>query len=71
MRPAGAALVEMTYQHGGIAGLKALMAGGRTDTQLRIALEKSLGMSWPEIERTWRAHVLEYASDPTKKRGAN
>ena len=29
-RPAGAALVEMTYQHGGIPALKALMASGRT-----------------------------------------
>jgi hypothetical protein len=69
-RPAGAALVEMTYRHGGIATVKALMAGGRTDVQLRAALEKSLGMPWPEIERMWRAHVLEYALDPTRKRGA-
>lgn len=67
-RPAGAALVEMTYRHGGIAAAKALMAGGRTDAQLRAVLEKSLEMSWPEIERMWRAHVLEYALTPTKKR---
>jgi hypothetical protein len=66
-RPAGAALVEMTYQHGGVAALKALMASGRTNAQLRAGLEKALGMSWPEIERTWRAHVQEYADSPTKK----
>lgn len=68
MRPAGAALVEMTYRHGGIAAVKALMAGGRTDAQLRTALEKGLEMSWPEIERMWRAHILDYALDPTRKR---
>lgn len=67
-RPAGAALVEMTYRHGGIAAVKALMAGGRTDAQLRAALEKGLEMSWPEIERRWRAHILEFALDPTRKR---
>ena len=66
-RPAGAALVEMTYQHGGIAALRALMASGRTTAQLRAALEKSLGMPWPEIERTWRAHVLDYAESPPRK----
>lgn len=66
IRPAGAALVEMTHQHGGIAAVKALMTSGRTDAQLRAALEKALDMSWPEIERTWRAHVLKYAISPTK-----
>lgn len=66
-RPAGAALVEMTYQHAGIPAVKALMASGRTDTQLRVALQKSLGMSWPEIGQTWRAHVLKYAISPNKK----
>ncbi|HVS59802.1 MAG TPA: hypothetical protein VHE82_03800 [Gemmatimonadaceae bacterium] len=59
-RPAGAALVEMTYQHGGMTAVKALMTGGRTDAQLRAALKKGLAMSWPEIERMWRAHVLEF-----------
>lgn len=59
-RPASAALVEMTYRHGGITALKALMAGGRTDAQLRAALQKGIGVSWPEIERMWRAHVLEF-----------
>jgi len=68
-RPAGAALVEMTFQHGGIPAVKALMAIGRTDAQLRVALQKSLGMSWPEIKRMWRAHVLEYALVPGKKPG--
>jgi len=68
-RPAGAVLVEMTYRHGGITAVKALMAGGRTDAQLRAALKKALEMSWPELERMWRAHVLEYALVPTKKRG--
>jgi hypothetical protein len=57
----------MTYRHGGISAVKALMAGGRTDAQLRVALEKTLAMSWPEIERTWRAHVLEYAESPPRK----
>ena len=66
-RPAGAALVEMTYQHGGIPALKALMASGRSNAQVRAALEKSLGISWPEIARAWRSHVLEFASRaPTK-----
>jgi hypothetical protein len=45
-----------------------LMASGRTDAQLRVALQKELAMSWPEIERTWRAHVLSYAQAPNKKR---
>ncbi len=63
-RPAGAALVEMTYQHGGIGAVKALMSGGRTDAQLRAALEKNLAMTWPEIERAWRAHVHTYAHKP-------
>jgi hypothetical protein len=67
-RPAGAALVEMTYQHGGIPGLKAVMASGRTPAQVRTALEKNLGMSWPEIERAWRSHILEYASTPVGKK---
>ena len=60
-RPAGAALVEMTSQHGGIAALKALMATGRTTAQLRAGLEKALGMPWTEIGQAWRAHVLGYA----------
>jgi len=60
-RPAGAALVEMTSQHGGIAALKALMASGRTTAQLRAGLEKALGMPWTEIGQAWRAHVLGYA----------
>ncbi len=68
-RPAGAALVEMTFQHGGIPAVKALMAIGRTDAQLRAALQKGLGMPWPEIERMWRAHILEYALVPGKKAG--
>jgi hypothetical protein len=68
-RPAGAALVEMTYQNAGIPAVKALMASGRTDAQLRVALRKGLGMSWPEIERRWRAHVLKYALVPSKKPG--
>ena len=59
----------MTYQHGGIQAVKALMAIGRTDAQLRVALQKSLGMSWPEIKRMWRAHILEYALVPGKKPG--
>ena len=63
-RPAGAALVEMTYLHGGVAAVKALMTAGRTDAQLRAALEKNLGTTWPEIERLWRAHVLTYARKP-------
>lgn len=63
-RPAGAALVEMTYQHGGIRALKALMASGRADAQLRAALQRNLEMTWPEIERSWRAHVLTYAHKP-------
>ena len=69
-RPAGAAMVEMAYGHGGIAAVKGLMAGGRTDAQLRASLEKGLEMSWPRIEQAWRAHVLEYAADPARKRGA-
>ena len=60
IRPAGAALVEMTYQHGGIPAVKALMSAGRSDTQLRTALVKGLMMSWPEIARMWRAHVLNF-----------
>lgn len=67
-RPAGAALVEMTYRRGGMAPVKSLMAGGRTDAQLRVALERALGKSWPEIERMWRAHVLRYAVSPGEKR---
>jgi hypothetical protein len=61
LRPAGAALVEMTYQRGGISAVKALMSAGRSDAQVRVALEKNLAMSWPDIERAWRAHVLSYA----------
>jgi hypothetical protein len=66
-RPAGAAMVEMTYRHGGVVAVKGLMAGGRTDAQLRASLEKALEMPWPQIEQAWRAHVLEYAADPTRK----
>jgi hypothetical protein len=66
-RPAGAALVEMTYLHGGIPAVKALMAAGRSDAQLRAALVKVLEMPWPEIDRKWRAYVLESARVPTKK----
>ena len=67
-RPAGAALVEMTYRRGGIQAVKALMASGRTDAQLRVAVQKSFETSWLEIERLWRVHVLEYALAPIKKR---
>lgn len=68
-RPAGAALIEMTYQHGGIAALKALMASGRTTAQVRAGLEKALDMPWTEIGQAWRAHVLGYASISKKQKG--
>ncbi len=69
-RPAGAALVEMTYQHGGVEAVKALAGSGRSSAQVHAALEKSLGTPWPEIARMWRAHVLAYAVTPPEKRGA-
>jgi hypothetical protein len=59
----------MTYAHGGVAALKALMASGRTTAQLRAGLEKALGMPWSEIGPAWRAHILEYALSPQKKKG--
>ncbi len=62
IRPAGAALVEMTYQLGGVGAVKTLMRGGHSNDELRSTLTKVFGKPWPEIQAEWRAHILEYGS---------
>lgn len=50
----GAVLVQMVYQKGGIAAVRALFGAGETTRRDRSVFEHALGMPWPEIKRAWR-----------------
>jgi hypothetical protein len=67
-RPAGAALVALAYQHGGITAVKTLMNGGRSDDDLRASAPKVFGKPWPDIEAHWRRYVLGFADSPQSPR---
>jgi hypothetical protein len=58
----GAVLIQMVYQKGGIAAVRALFGAGETTPGDRSLFEHALGMSWPEIKRAW----LDAATTRTK-----
>jgi hypothetical protein len=64
--PAGAALVEMAHQRGGVAAVTTLLGIGRSDAELRATLERVLGEPWPAIAQRWRAHVLAFRADEAR-----
>ena len=57
-RPAGAVLAVMAFERGGIEAVKMLLASGRTDAELRSALEDILRAEWPEVVARWRARAM-------------
>lgn len=57
-RPAGATLIDMVFEVGGIAAVKELLTSGRTTAELQRRLERILGVDWPEISERWRTRAL-------------
>ena len=57
-RPAGAVICQMVFDNGGNAAVKALLANGYTDTDLRVGLQRALGKPWTEIQADWRRRSL-------------
>lgn len=55
--PAGAALVDLVHERGGISALKALLRTGRSRDELREGAVRILGIPWEEILRLWREQI--------------
>ena len=58
LRPAGAVLSQMVFDRGGVPALKALIAKGRSDADLKAGLQQVLGKTWPEVQAAWRRTAL-------------
>lgn len=63
-RPAGAVLCAMAFERHGLDGVKAVLSTGNDPVALEAALERVLGMPWPEVAVAWRAKVLSYRVRP-------
>lgn len=57
-RPAGAVLVQMLFERGGIAAVKTALAAGASDAALRAALQRGLARSWAQVSVDWRERAL-------------
>ena len=56
--PAGALLVSMVHRAGGVPAVRELLTSGRTDEELRKALQRLLGMEMAQISQEWREEIL-------------
>jgi hypothetical protein len=56
--PAGAILVAMVYERDGTRALEELMLSGRSNEELRSALIRLLGLTWPDIVARWKERVV-------------
>jgi hypothetical protein len=52
--------VQMAFERGGIAAVKALFAIGPTAAAFRTESERLFGRPWSAISRDWRARVLSF-----------
>jgi hypothetical protein len=57
-RPAGALLCQMVFERGGTSAVKALLASGLSDDDLKAGLGRLLGKSWADIQTEWRRRAL-------------
>lgn len=55
---AGAILVDLVHEEGGIEAISELFGTGRSNEQLRSALSETLGMPWASILTAWRERAL-------------
>jgi len=59
---AGAVLCEMLARHGGAQAIAAFHGAGPGVAQVRAALVRALGRTWPVIASEWRALVVQLGS---------
>jgi hypothetical protein len=57
-RPAGAVLVQMLHERGGVRAVRAALEGGYSDTALKTSIERELGRSWTAVQIAWRERAL-------------
>jgi hypothetical protein len=55
--PAGAILVHMVHERGGMAAVKQLLRGGRSNDELRATLTRLLGIPWNEVLAQWHTRA--------------
>ena len=55
---AGAVVVDLVHEEGGIEALRGLFGAGRSNEQLRSALSETLGMPWTSVPTAWRERAL-------------
>jgi len=65
-RPAGALLCLMVHERGGTAALKQLLVSGSSDEELKAALERLLGATWPTIVTDWHAKALSFTASAAR-----
>ena len=59
---AGAVIVELVYERGGMEAVRGLFGVGRSNGRLRLALSEALGMPWEGVLTAWRERVLRAGS---------
>jgi hypothetical protein len=57
--PAGAVIVDLVYRAGGVNALQQLLRSGRSHDELKATVTRLLGITWPEVERRWKAHIIK------------
>lgn len=57
-RPAGAILVLMIFESGGLDAVKDLLTSGNSEEQLKAAVSRLTACSWPEFARRWRERAI-------------
>jgi hypothetical protein len=57
-RPGAAVLFDLAHARGGLAAVRTLLAATTDSGSLRVAVERALGVPWPEAARLWRERAL-------------
>jgi hypothetical protein len=57
---AGAVLIDMVFERRGVAAVRALFDAGGSPDDVRAAVVRELGRSWPTIVHDWHRRVLEF-----------
>lgn len=55
---AGAVLVDLVFEDGGIERVQELLRSGRSNSDLRRAASRILGLPWDEVVARWRERIL-------------
>ena len=63
--PAGAVLVDLVFEHGGVTAVKELFNAGAMPTDLRPSLERQLGRPWSAILLDWRRRAMAFGTPRT------